>query len=100
MTELTAARRVASRAMPTMAQSIADLRALGQHKLADALARVRDEWARTVARQPHEHTALGLTSACRTLALLQAQQRLERAGTAHDFANMRCTEASYAEKRR
>lgn len=46
-TERQAVLRIASLPMSVMAASILDLRARGHHELADALTRIRDQWALT-----------------------------------------------------
>lgn len=51
--------RTALRPMAAMAESIAELRATGQHELADALTRLREDWARAAARYPHRHSFAG-----------------------------------------
>jgi hypothetical protein len=55
MTDRSRTQRTALRPMAAMAESILELRESGQGELADALTRLREAWARAVAKHPHRH---------------------------------------------
>jgi hypothetical protein len=77
MTDRSRTQRTALRPMASMAETILELRESGQGELADALTRLREAWARAVAKHPHRHVP---PSDERAAALLAAQLTAYAAG--------------------